>query len=55
MNLKPEALNIPRLKARAVPLVIDADGLWLIERRPELVQGQDSGSRVPSLSLTLRS
>ena len=34
-------LALPRAcQARELPLVIDADGLWLIERLPQLVAGE---------------
>lgn len=39
---------ITAAKARALPLVIDADGLWLSERRPELVQGYANAVLTPN-------
>ena len=35
-------------KARELPLVVDADGLWLIERRPELVEGYAAAVLTPN-------
>ncbi|CAJ1372879.1 unnamed protein product [Effrenium voratum] len=39
---------IEAAKARKLPLVIDADGLWLIERRPELVKGYNEAMLTPN-------
>lgn len=35
-------------KARDLPLVVDADGLWLIERRPQLVEGYGAAVLTPN-------
>eukprot|EP00746_Dinoflagellata_sp_MGD_P073875 gnl/MRDRNA2_/MRDRNA2_299191_c0_seq1.p1 gnl/MRDRNA2_/MRDRNA2_299191_c0~~gnl/MRDRNA2_/MRDRNA2_299191_c0_seq1.p1 ORF type:complete len:296 (+),score=50.26 gnl/MRDRNA2_/MRDRNA2_299191_c0_seq1:105-890(+) len=35
-------------RGKDLPLVIDADGLWLIERRPELVKGYKSAVLTPN-------
>ena len=35
-------------RARELPLVIDADGLWLINQRPELVRGYRGAVLTPT-------
>jgi len=39
--LQAVALVIRAARQRGIPTVVDADGLWLIERQPELVRGYD--------------
>eukprot|EP00913_Durusdinium_trenchii_P025104 g23564.t1 len=46
--LKAVARIIELAKARELPLVIDADGLWLIERLPELVAGYSRAVLTPN-------
>ena len=38
----PPKIRVVILQERELPLVIDADGLWLIEQRPDLVAGAPS-------------
>eukprot|EP00931_Biecheleriopsis_adriatica_P115119 TRINITY_DN90958_c0_g1_i1.p1 TRINITY_DN90958_c0_g1~~TRINITY_DN90958_c0_g1_i1.p1 ORF type:complete len:391 (-),score=100.77 TRINITY_DN90958_c0_g1_i1:28-1200(-) len=46
--LEAVARVIEAARARSLPLVIDADGLWLIERRPELVKGYSTAVLTPN-------
>jgi len=39
---------IEACRARGLPLVIDADGLWLIERRPDLMRGYSAAVLTPN-------
>eukprot|EP00928_Gymnodinium_smaydae_P001462 TRINITY_DN10539_c1_g3_i1.p1 TRINITY_DN10539_c1_g3~~TRINITY_DN10539_c1_g3_i1.p1 ORF type:complete len:505 (+),score=67.68 TRINITY_DN10539_c1_g3_i1:53-1516(+) len=41
---------IEAARKRSLPLVIDADGLWLIERRPDLVASYDGAVLTPNVA-----
>ncbi|BFZ53580.1 hypothetical protein PYCC9005_000607 [Savitreella phatthalungensis] len=43
------ALLIQEIRRRNIPLVVDADGLWLIKNRPELIQGYDNTILTPNV------
>lgn len=39
---------IERSKARDIPIVIDADGLWLVSQQPSVIQGYQKGILTPN-------
>uniref|UniRef100_H3D8T3 ATP-dependent (S)-NAD(P)H-hydrate dehydratase n=2 Tax=Tetraodon nigroviridis TaxID=99883 RepID=H3D8T3_TETNG len=40
---------IEKTKARDIPIVIDADGLWLVSQQPSVIQGYRKGILTPNL------
>uniref|UniRef100_A0A1A8HN47 ATP-dependent (S)-NAD(P)H-hydrate dehydratase n=1 Tax=Nothobranchius korthausae TaxID=1143690 RepID=A0A1A8HN47_9TELE len=46
--LKTAKEVIERSKAREIPIVIDADGLWLITQQPSVIQGYQKGILTPN-------
>ncbi|KAM9710849.1 ATP-dependent (S)-NAD(P)H-hydrate dehydratase [Menidia menidia] len=40
---------IERSKARDIPIVIDADGLWLVTQQPSVIQGYPKGILTPNI------
>ncbi|XP_047226946.1 ATP-dependent (S)-NAD(P)H-hydrate dehydratase isoform X1 [Girardinichthys multiradiatus] len=46
--LKTAKEVIERSKARDIPIVIDADGLWLITQQPSVIQGYQKGILTPN-------
>ncbi|XP_038145605.1 ATP-dependent (S)-NAD(P)H-hydrate dehydratase isoform X2 [Cyprinodon tularosa] len=46
--LKTAKEVIERSKARDIPIVIDADGLWLITQQPSIIQGYQKGILTPN-------
>uniref|UniRef100_A0A1A8EG26 ATP-dependent (S)-NAD(P)H-hydrate dehydratase n=1 Tax=Nothobranchius kadleci TaxID=1051664 RepID=A0A1A8EG26_NOTKA len=46
--LKTAKEVIERSKAREIPVVIDADGLWLITQQPSVIQGYQKGILTPN-------
>ncbi|KAM4731340.1 ATP-dependent (S)-NAD(P)H-hydrate dehydratase isoform 2-T2 [Anableps anableps] len=46
--LKTAKEVIERSKARDIPIVIDADGLWLITHQPSVIQGYQKGILTPN-------
>nr|XP_040056950.1 ATP-dependent (S)-NAD(P)H-hydrate dehydratase isoform X2 [Gasterosteus aculeatus aculeatus]XP_040056951.1 ATP-dependent (S)-NAD(P)H-hydrate dehydratase isoform X2 [Gasterosteus aculeatus aculeatus] len=47
--LKTAKEAIEKCKARDIPIVIDADGLWLITQQPSVIQGYPKGILTPNL------
>ena len=43
------AILIQEIRKRKIPLVVDADGLWLVKNRPELVKGYDNTILTPNV------
>ncbi|XP_008399803.1 ATP-dependent (S)-NAD(P)H-hydrate dehydratase isoform X1 [Poecilia reticulata] len=46
--LKTAKEVIERSKARDIPIVIDADGLWLVTHQPSVIQGYQKGILTPN-------
>uniref|UniRef100_A0A672GWB3 ATP-dependent (S)-NAD(P)H-hydrate dehydratase n=1 Tax=Salarias fasciatus TaxID=181472 RepID=A0A672GWB3_SALFA len=46
--LKTAKEVIERSKARDIPIVIDADGLWLVTQQPSVIQGYQKGILTPN-------
>ncbi|XP_037542439.1 ATP-dependent (S)-NAD(P)H-hydrate dehydratase isoform X1 [Nematolebias whitei] len=46
--LKTAKEVIERSKARDIPIVIDADGLWLVTQQPSIIQGYQKGILTPN-------
>ncbi|XP_037832231.1 ATP-dependent (S)-NAD(P)H-hydrate dehydratase isoform X2 [Kryptolebias marmoratus] len=46
--LKTTKEVIERSKARDIPIVIDADGLWLVTQQPSVIQGYQKGILTPN-------
>uniref|UniRef100_A0A3Q3XIT8 ATP-dependent (S)-NAD(P)H-hydrate dehydratase n=1 Tax=Mola mola TaxID=94237 RepID=A0A3Q3XIT8_MOLML len=46
--LKTAKEVIEKSKARDVPIVIDADGLWLVSQQPSVIQGYQKGILTPN-------
>lgn len=46
--LKTAKEVIERSKARNIPIVIDADGLWLVTQQPSVIQGYQKGILTPN-------
>uniref|UniRef100_I3KA63 ATP-dependent (S)-NAD(P)H-hydrate dehydratase n=1 Tax=Oreochromis niloticus TaxID=8128 RepID=I3KA63_ORENI len=46
--LKTAKEVIEKTKARDIPIVIDADGLWLITQQPSVIQGYQKGILTPN-------
>ncbi|KAM8856409.1 ATP-dependent (S)-NAD(P)H-hydrate dehydratase isoform 2-T4 [Spinachia spinachia] len=47
--LKTAKEAIEKSKARDIPIVIDADGLWLVTQQPSVIQGYPKGILTPNL------
>ncbi|XP_042175762.1 ATP-dependent (S)-NAD(P)H-hydrate dehydratase isoform X2 [Oncorhynchus tshawytscha] len=48
MLLKTAKEVIEKSKARDIPIVIDADGLWLVAQQPSVIQGYKKGILTPN-------
>ncbi|XP_014029666.1 ATP-dependent (S)-NAD(P)H-hydrate dehydratase isoform X1 [Salmo salar] len=48
MLLKNAKEVIEKSKARDIPIVIDADGLWLVAQQPSVIQGYQKGILTPN-------
>uniref|UniRef100_A0A4W5L2J0 ATP-dependent (S)-NAD(P)H-hydrate dehydratase n=1 Tax=Hucho hucho TaxID=62062 RepID=A0A4W5L2J0_9TELE len=48
MLLKNTKEVIEKSKARDIPIVIDADGLWLVAQQPSVIQGYQKGILTPN-------
>ncbi|XP_029314831.1 ATP-dependent (S)-NAD(P)H-hydrate dehydratase isoform X1 [Cottoperca gobio] len=46
--LKTAKVVIEKSKARDIPIVIDADGLWLVAQQPSVIQGYKKGILTPN-------
>ncbi|KAM4558884.1 ATP-dependent (S)-NAD(P)H-hydrate dehydratase [Odontesthes bonariensis] len=46
--LKTAKEIIERSKARDIPIVVDADGLWLVTQQPSVIQGYQKGILTPN-------
>ncbi|KAM9342037.1 ATP-dependent (S)-NAD(P)H-hydrate dehydratase [Pholidichthys leucotaenia] len=46
--LKTAEEVIEKSKARGIPIVIDADGLWLVTQQPSVIQGYQKGILTPN-------
>ncbi|XP_068185134.1 ATP-dependent (S)-NAD(P)H-hydrate dehydratase isoform X2 [Antennarius striatus] len=47
--LKAAKEVIEKSKARDIPIVVDADGLWLVTQQPSVIQGYQKGILTPNL------
>ncbi|XP_076857898.1 ATP-dependent (S)-NAD(P)H-hydrate dehydratase isoform X2 [Brachyhypopomus gauderio] len=49
MLLKNAKAIIEKSKSRGIPIVIDADGLWLVAKEPSVIQGYRRGILTPNI------
>ncbi|XP_057192657.1 ATP-dependent (S)-NAD(P)H-hydrate dehydratase isoform X2 [Triplophysa rosa] len=49
MLLKNAKEIIERSKLRSIPIIIDADGLWLVAKEPSVIQGYHKGILTPNV------
>ncbi|XP_056610469.1 ATP-dependent (S)-NAD(P)H-hydrate dehydratase isoform X3 [Triplophysa dalaica] len=49
MLLKNAKEIIERSKLRSIPIIIDADGLWLVAKEPSVIQGYQKGILTPNV------